>query len=154
MPPAGYPAPSYGPAQPVPPATQPPPDQAGPAEPAWAYTVPETERRNAALFIAGIATAAAGGIAAVIGIPLAATATETLNVCFQSTCQAVEVTDTTQRDVGIGLAIGGGLVLAGGVVMALVGGELVEIQPADQAPTSWLPELLIHPAGGDARWWF
>jgi hypothetical protein len=132
--------------------------QGNPA-PGFTYVTPTTEPLSPPLAIAGVVIAVTGGILAVIGIPLAAAADETLDVCFQGSCEAVDVTDTTQRDVGLGLGVPGVVLLAGGLVMALVGDIKVEGEPvSDVAPplasTRYLPELTVLPLGGSARWRF
>jgi len=96
-----------------------------------------------------------------IGIPLVATATETLKVCYQSNCQEVDVTDATQRDVGLGLTIPGAMLLLGGAVLVGVGSHKVPGEPAANARpapqsqrASYVPELVLLPSAGSARWRF
>jgi len=105
--------------------------------------------------------AVAGGLGVVIGLPLVITAKETLNACYQSDCQEVDVWDTTQRDVGLGLAIPGTALLIGGVVMVLVGntkiqvGSGTETKPAPQSEGArYVPDLVLLPFAGSARWRF
>ncbi|RLB48769.1 MAG: hypothetical protein DRI90_25140 [Deltaproteobacteria bacterium] len=176
---AGPPAsPTREPETPVPSATTsatvlppPPPAPLGAAPLSWAPPVsgappladvaPTTEHFSPALSVTGALVAVAGGLGVVIGLPLVITAKETLNACYQSDCQEVDVWDTTQRDVGLGLAIPGTALLIGGVVMVLVGntkiqvGSGTETKPAPQSEGArYVPDLVLLPFAGSARWRF
>jgi len=110
---------------------------------------PTTKRYSTALLGWGIPVAVVGAGGLVAGIPVALTATDTLDV---SSCGSVDIVNTTQRNAGIAVAVAGGVMFVVGMVMILVGSHKVEVEPASEPAglssgerDVYVPELATAP---------